>query len=128
MLWQSAPMMATTMCRPAPAAQTTLQPTVQPTVVLVPQQAMSVNPPESSSGDAAAAAFATTVSKTAKNGVWEGMAAWKAEQTALNREWKGKEARRNAISKKPADKSSDSVGPRAVFVDLSKIVPTGILN
>jgi hypothetical protein len=146
MMWQAAPIMASAMCSPVPTAQTTLQPMAQPTFVVypVPQQPIAVSPlqlpPESSLGDDAAGA--TACPTTTKNGVWESMAAWKAGQSAEYREWNGKETRsqfgtynqnsvrprgRNAISKKPADKS-DSTRPRAVFVDLSKIVPTGIVD
>jgi hypothetical protein len=94
--------------------------------------------------------------RTSTSGVLEGMAAWKAQQSAVDEkksfatndnsqgmtkrrpycDWKqtkpygmaNQKAMRprgkTAISKKPAD-SLDS-GPRAVFVDLSKIVPIGV--
>merc|ERR1719160_1105375 len=137
------------MCSPAPTAQTALQPMVPPTVMLVPQQTMPIrsfqSTPDFSSGDVAAV---TTDPTNSNNGVWEGMAAWKAGQSGMDHQqhqWMGKENRsqfdnsnqnsvrpwgprgKNAISKKPADKSN-SVGPRAVFVDLSKIVPTDVLG
>lgn len=124
MMWQTAPIVPAAMCSPAPNAQTT----VQPRVVLVPQQVM---PQQAMPQQARPQQLITECS----SGVMEGMVAWKAAQSAADRESKGKETYygtsnqnsvrprgRNAISKKPADKS-DSVGPRAVFVDLSKLVP-----
>lgn len=138
MMWPTVPMMATNSTHTAAPSL----PTAVPTVMLVPQQALSVRPlqmiPEASSGDVNVTAAGTT----ANHGVWQGMAAWKEGQSNMDREWKGEDARaqfktlnknparvrgKNAISKKPADKDT-SLGPRAVFVDLSKIVPTGIAN
>lgn len=150
MMWQTAPTMTSAMCPPASMAQTT----VQPTSVLVPQQALAVWPqqlnPQTSSNDAAAS---TTAPATTKSGIWEGMAAWKAQQSSLDdkrkismgripeNNWKATKSQfstsnqnavrskgKNATSKKPVETSDNvALGPRAVFVDLSKIIPTGVL-
>lgn len=137
MMWQTAPMMTGAMRPSVPNVQPTLQTMVQPTVVLVPQPSMPVRPHQSN-----AESLSRDSAAPAATGVWEGMAAWKAGQFGGDREWKGKEAKsqlasynqnsvrprgRNAISKKLVDKP-DSVGPRAVFVDLSKIIPTGLVE
>jgi len=161
MMWQTAPMMATAIC---PSAQAT----VQPRVMLVPQQAMPVWPqqrstPETSSpGDLQkclehGCRDSAPATQPGTHGVWDGMTAWKARQSftkdsfvndkkafGMDRSaaWNSKEGTsqfstssqntarprsRNAISTKAAD-IANSAGPRAVFVDLSKIVPTGVMN
>lgn len=114
--------------------------------------------PEASSGDAATTNPMSTESQNgAESGVWSDMAAWKAQQSGIGEkafvvdqnlhgmikrrpDWNERKLQcrmpnqksmqprgRTAISKKPAD-TADSVGPRAVFVDLSKIVPTGMIS
>jgi len=151
MVLQTVPMVTSTMCTPGPTAQNAFQPTgvlVPQTMPIWPLQQKS----ELSFTDAATAT-AATAPKTAKSGVLESMAAWRSQQSSMdgtkvfsadrNAPWIAKNLKepksqfsmsnqksvrprgKNDNSRKQAD-TSDSVasGPRAVFVDLSKIVPT----
>lgn len=134
-----APMM-TTMCPVGSIAPSTLQPAAQPSVMLVPQHAMHAAPPQMTLASSSEGAAAATANANSNPGVWEDMAAWKRQQSGVDREVKWDKTRspfstssqktihpRGKNSKKPPG-SANSMGPRAVFVDLTKIVPTGIEN
>jgi len=138
------------MCAPVQMTNAMGQPTVllvpQHALMGWPQQQMN---PETSQGDSQTYNGGDS---QAYNAVYESMTAWKEQQQqqqssvdnkkafgkdrnpAYNGNWKettpqfntssqnaARPRAKNAISKKPAD-TADSTGPRAVFVDLSKLI------